>query len=415
MSRNAALGSIEGQAMDLSFYTDFSTNIAQQEAQIALLQQQVSTGFAVQTPDQNPAAYEAATLGNDQVSALASDTITQATIQSQLGSVSNVYQSVASLYDNVQSVIEQSLNATTNTSDLQSLATEISAASQQLVGLGNTTGVNGTYLFGGSRGNVAPFQTGADGGIQYMGDGGQTQAEVGPGTSAATGANGDVFVAGLSGDGTASVTAATANTGTAVLLSEGVYNPSAAASFQSGNAPIVLSFTTGASGLTYTATQGGSTLQTGAVTSGMTLQLAGSGYQLTGAPAAGDSFTLTPSRPQTAFSLLQSVAAALSGGSSTPAQAAQLRQQLNNSLSGLAQYQQVVLTAQAQTGVTLQAVNNAAANNAAQQTAAQASVQNAVGANMPATITALDQTLTSVQAAMKAFGTAQGLSLFNYI
>jgi flagellar hook-associated protein 3 FlgL len=401
--------------MDLSFYTNFSADLAQQEAQISVLQQQVSTGVAVQTPDQNPAAYETATLGNDQISALNNDVDTQATIQSQLGAVSNTYQSVSSLYDTVQSVIEQALNATTNSSNLQSLSTQITAASQQLVALGNTTGVDGTYLFSGSRGNVAPFQTDSSGNIAYYGDGGQTQAAIAPGTSAATGANGDVFVSGLSGDGTASVAAATANTGTGVLISQGVSNPSAAAAFQTGNAPITLSFANGANGLTYTATQGGNTVASGAVTSNLTLQLAGGAYQLTGTPAAGDSFTLSPSRPQTAFALLQNVASALAAGSATPAQAAQTQQQLNNDLSGLAQYQQAVLTAQAQNGLTLQAVNTAATSDATQQTTAAAAVQNAIGVNMPNAITNLDQALTAVQAAMKAFGTAQGLSLFNYL
>jgi flagellar hook-associated protein 3 FlgL len=401
--------------MDLSFYTNFSADLAQQEAQIGVLQQEVSTGVAVQTPDQNPAAYETATLGNDQISALNSDVNTQATIQSQLGAVSDTYQSVASLYDNVQSVIEQALNGTTNSADLQSLATQITAASQQLLGLGNTTGVNGTYLFGGSRGNVAPFQTGADGDTAYYGDGGQTQAEIAPGTSAATGANGDAFIAGMSGDGTASVAAAASNTGTGVLLSQGVTNPSAASAFRAGNAPITLTFANGANGLTYTAAQGGTTVATGAVTSNLTLQLAGGAYQLTGTPAAGDSFMLSPSRPQSAFALLQNVAAAMAAGAGTPAQAAQTQQQLNNDLSGLAQYQQLVLTAQAQNGLTLQAVNTAAASDATQQTTAATAVQNAIGVNMPNAITNLDEALTSVQAAMKAFGTAQGLSLFNYL
>jgi flagellar hook-associated protein 3 FlgL len=75
----------------------------------------------------------------------------------------------------------------------------------------------------------------------------------------------------------------------------------------------------------------------------------------------------------------------------------------------------LVLTAQAQNGLTLQAVNTAAASDATQQTTAATAVQNAIGVNMPNAITNLDEALTSVQAAMKAFGTAQGLSLFNYL
>lgn len=401
--------------MDLSFYTNFSANIAQQESQISVLQQEISSGVAVQTPDQNPAAYETATIAQDQVGALTSEQTTQATIQTQLGAVSSAYSSVSSLYDNVQSVLEQALNGTTSTANLRSLASQITAASQQLVAIGNTTGANDSYLFGGTRNSVAPFQAGAGGAIIYFGDGGQSQAAISPDGTAATGANGDVFVSGLSGDGTASVAAAAGNTGTGVLLSQGVENPTAAATFQSGNKAITLSFANGANGLTYKATEGGATVASGTVTADLTLQLGGVGYQLTGSPAAGDKFTLSPSRPQTAFALLQSIATTLSTTGTTPQQVAQTSQQLNQDLASLAQYQNTVVAAQAQNGVTLQAVNNAATNDSNQSTTLQATVNNEVGVNTAVAITTLDETSTALQAALKAFGDIQDLSLFNYI
>jgi flagellar hook-associated protein 3 FlgL len=401
--------------MDLSLYANFAASVQQQESQINALQAEISSGLAVQSAAQNPGAYATATFANDQIASLSANNTSQAAIQSQLGSVSGVYSSVSALLDNVQSVIEQALNGTTSTADMQSLATQVQASQQQLVGLANTTGTNGTYLFGGSRGNVAPFQTDASGNVVYLGDGGQSQASVAPGDNVSTLTNGEVFVNGLSGDGVASVTAAAANTGSGVLIAQGVTNPSAASAFQTGNAPITLSFATGANGLVYTATQGGTTVATGAATDGTSLQLGGEEFQLTGTPAAGDSFTLSPSRPQSAFSLLQSVAGALSGAGNTPAQQAQTRQLLNQSLAALTQYQQGVVTAQAQNGVTLQAVSNAAASNASQSTSLQTTVNNAIGVDTPTAITNLDESVNALQAAMKAFGSVQNLSLFSYL
>jgi flagellar hook-associated protein 3 FlgL len=404
--------------MELLFFTNFGNSIAQQEAQLNALEQQVATGVAVQTPDQNPSAYETATVGQDQINALSNDSTTQADIQGQLGSVDGIYSSVSSLFDNIQSVLESALNGTTSSQNMQSLATQVASASQQLLGLANTTGANGTYLFGGSRGSVQPFQTGQGSNgdtVTYMGDGGQSQAAVSLDSSASTLANGDVFMTGLNGDGTASVTAATANTGSGMLLSQGVASPAAASTFQSGPSPITLSFSNGANGLTYTASQGGTTLSTGAVTSNMSLQLGGVDFQLSGTPAASDSFTISPSRPQSAFALLQSITSTLQSASSGSAQTAQTNQQLNQDLASLAQYQQSVTTAQAQNGVTLQAVNNAAASNTNQSTALQSNVQNAIGVNAATAITSLDETTTALEAAMKAFSSVQSLSLFNYI
>ncbi len=405
--------------MDLSFYTNFNTNVALQEAQINTLQQQISTGLAVQTPDQNPAAYETAVLGNDQISALANDNNTQAAIQVQLGSVSNAYQSTSSLLNSVQSVVEAALNGTTSSQNLNALAGQVQSAAKQLLAIGNTTAPNGTYLFGGSRGGVAPFQTASSGGgaIVYMGDGAQSQAAITAGITASTIANGEVFVSGLTGDGTASVAAASGNTGSGQIIPQGVVNAAAAAAFQSGTSAITVSFGGGGS---YTATQGGATLASGTLSSNTTsgsntVQLAGVDYQITGTPASGDSFTLAPSRPQSAFALLQTISQALSSAGSTPAQVAQTNQVLNQSLASLGQYQQNIVTAQAQNGVTLQAISNAAASNANQSTQIQTGVQNATAINTPVAIASLDQTLTALQAAMKTFGTVQSLSLFNYV
>lgn len=401
--------------MDLSFFTNFNNNLVQQEAQLNVLQQQVSTGLAVQTPDQNPAAFETATLGGDQVAALTSDNNTQASIQVQLGSVNNAYQSIDGLLDNVQSIVEQALNGTTSTENLKALATQVQSASQQLLSIGNTTSANGTFLFGGSRGNLAPFQADGTGKIVYMGDGGQSQAAISPDSTASTIANGDVFTTALNGDGLSNVTASIANTGTGQILSQGVVNAPAAAAFQSGSTPITVSFSTTGAQTTFTATQGGSTLATGPVSGDTTLQLAGMDYKITGAPASGDSFTIAPSRPQSAFTLLQSISTALSTAGGTPAQVAQTNQMLNQSLAGLSQYQQAFVTAQAQNGVTLQAIANAGTSNTNQSTQIQTNDQNATAVNAPVAIANLDQTLTALQAAMKTFGDVQSLSLFNFL
>jgi flagellar hook-associated protein 3 FlgL len=130
--------------MSASLYTTFSANIAAQDAQINTLEQQIATGYAVQTPD----------------------------------SVNSTYSAVSTLYDNVQSIIEQSLNGATSPQELQTLSTQISSASQQLLGLANTTAPDGNFLFGGTRTNLTPFQTNSAGAIVYLGDAGQSNSQI---------------------------------------------------------------------------------------------------------------------------------------------------------------------------------------------------------------------------------------------
>jgi flagellar hook-associated protein 3 FlgL len=403
--------------MDLSFYSNFSSSLAAQEAQINLLQQQISTGLTVQTPDQNPAAYETAALGTDQVSRLDNDNTTQASIQVQLGSANNAYSSMSSLLNNVQGIVEQALNGTTNSANMNALSGQVASAAQQLLALGNTTAPNGTYLFGGSRGGVAPFQQDSAGNIVYFGDGAASQASIGEASTASTIANGTVFVSALQGDGIGAVTATAANTGTGQIIPEGIVNAAAANAFQQGSSPITISFGTGNS---YTATQGGSTIATGTLTtaagsSGTSVQLAGVDYNITGTPSSGDSFTIAPARTQSAFTLLKSIYTALANAGSTPSQVAQTNQLLNQGLAGIAQYQQSVTTAQAQNGVTLQAISATGTGNTDESTEAQTNINNATAVNTPVAIAALDQTMTALQAAMKTFGSVQNLSLFNYL
>ncbi|WP_234730555.1 flagellar hook-associated protein FlgL [Acidocella facilis] len=406
--------------MNTAFYSNFIANLSAQEAQINTLQQQISTGQAVQTPSQNPAAYETAALATDQISRLNNDNTAQASIQTQLGAANNAYSATNTLLDNVQSIMLQALNGSTSTQNLGALASQVQSAGLQLLALGNSVGPNGNYLFGGSRSTLAPFQPNASGTISYYGDGGQSQASISTGQTANTLVNGQVFTAALSGDGISYVSAASANTGTGEILQQGLVNAGAANAFQQGSASITVSFAVSATGATtYSATQGGSSLATGTLVSNGTgqtsLQLAGVNYEITGQPANGDSFTIAPARPQTAFALLQQIASTLASTTSTPAQVAQTRQILNQSLGTLAQYQQSVTTAQAQNGVTLQALANASTGDTTQQTAAQAAVNSATGVNMPAAITTLEQTMTAMQAAMKSFASAQSLSLFSYL
>jgi flagellar hook-associated protein 3 FlgL len=212
------------------------------------------------------------------------------------------------------------------------------------------------------------------------------------------------------------VSATAANTGTGQIIPQGTVNAAAANAFQQGSSPITVTFGAGNS---YTAAQGGSTIASGTLSTtgsnGTSVQLAGVDYNITGAPASGDSFTIAPARTQSVFTLLKTIYAAMSNAGSTPAQVAQTNQLLNQSLAGISQYQQSFTTAQAQNGVTLQAITATATGNSNQSTEAQTNVTNATAVNAPAAIASLDQTMTALQAAMKTFGTVQGLSLFNYI
>jgi flagellar hook-associated protein 3 FlgL len=120
-------------------------------------QQELSSGYAVTTAADNPAAtqdlvdlgssFAAATayqsnLGNVQAEASAADTT--------IGSAVNLVQSA-------QALASQGASSTATATQRQNLATQIQSIQQQLVSLANTQ-VAGRYIFGGDQDQTAPYQ-----------------------------------------------------------------------------------------------------------------------------------------------------------------------------------------------------------------------------------------------------------------
>lgn len=399
-----------------SFYTDAAQSFSNQQANLSQLEQQLSTGKAVSTASDNPAAFVTAASDTASATLLTSEGIAQTNVQSQLGVASTALQQAGTVVDHLQSIALQAANATENPADFQALSEQVGSSLQQLISIGNTQGNNGEYLFSGTAKNAQPFVQTGSGPVQYIGNDGLSMVEISPGISVNAALSGSAFTNGRSGNGYASVTGAGANTGTATLLPVGVSNEASAAGFQQGSKPINVTFSSSASGaVVYQASQGGVSLGSGPANSGGNIALDGVEFKLSGAPAAGDSFTVAPARPQSLFGLTQSIQQALATPGNTPAQLAQTQQVIGNALAGLGQYQALLAGTNARVGVVLQNTQRAASANAQRSTADQTEVSALTGANIPQVMTDISQQTSALQAAFKAFGLASGLDVFNYL
>jgi flagellar hook-associated protein 3 FlgL len=240
--------------------------------------------------------------------------------------------------------------------------------------------------------------------------------EISSGISVNAALSGSAFTGGLSGNGYASVTGASTNGGTATLLPVGLSNEASATAFQQGSTTITVTFSASASGaLVYQASQGGTTVGSGTAASGENVGLDGVQYQLSGAPKPGDSFTISPARPQSIFSLTQTIQQALATAGSSPSQRAQTQQVLGNALAGLGQYQTTLAGTNARVGVVLQNTQRAASANTQLGTADQSNASALTAANIPQVLTDVSQQTSALQAAFQAFGLASGLDVFNYL
>jgi len=176
-------------------------NTNQQEVNVDL--QQLSTGKAVNSLGDNPAAA-AALVGND------AETAQVDQFQSNISSVQGLLQVGDSTMSSVVNLMTQAIslgiegsNGTLSQSDRQSVAAQMTGILQQMVGLANTT-YQGNYIFAGTDTQTEPFTADASApdGVTYNGNtevnsvqlsNGQSLAINVPGSQLFQNSSGDIF------------------------------------------------------------------------------------------------------------------------------------------------------------------------------------------------------------------------------
>jgi flagellar hook-associated protein 3 FlgL len=136
---------------------------------------------------------------------------------------------------------------------------------------------------------------------------------------------------------------------------------------------------------------------------------------LSGQPATGDSFAVSPSTNQSMFTTVQNLVTALQAGASSPAGQTALSNSIAGSINDLNQALTQMSTVQAGVGGRLDAITTQLSVATSQQTQLQQSIASLQGLNYASAITSLETQNTTLSAAMQAFSITQGLSLFKYI
>ncbi len=404
--------------MESTFYTNSAAAFTTQETQLQQLQSELASGKAVNSAGADATAYIGAAQDNSQIQQLAAEQNSQTNIQATLQTGTSTLGQATTLLDQLQSIALQAINATTSGLNYQALSEQAGQIGQQLLAFANSQDPQGNFVFSGTAKGTEPFSQNSSGSVSYNGNEGVSSVEISPGVTVNSALNGAVFMDGPSGNGFASVSAGTTNTGTATLVATGVSNQAAAGAFQTGNLAITVSFSSSGGTESYVATQGGIKIGGGPVTTSTNsamLNLDGIQFKLSGAPNVGDTFVIAPSRPQSIFSLVSGIQSALSSPGSTSAQMAQTRQTLENALGGIVQYQNRFSGASAKAGVILKSITQSGAADTTLSTADQTNAAALVGANIPQTLTQIEQQTAALQDSLKAFSSVQQLSLFSFI
>jgi len=150
-----------------------------------------------------------------------------------------------------------------------------------------------------------------------------------------------------------------------------------------------------------------------AFTSGQNITVDGMSFAISGDPANGDDFQLSPStRSLSVFDALDNAVKQLS----TPDQGGpKVQQAVQDSIRDIDQCSSQISSARSFAGTTLQRLDGVKGRLDATELSAQTSRSNAEDLDMVKALSSFNQQQTGYQAALQSYATIQKLSLFNYL
>lgn len=400
-----------------------------QQANVNQLNREIATGQTMLDASSDPSGATQALGDATTIAQLRYDANNgQAATQSLQNGV-NALQQVTTVLDQLHQAAVQAANASSGSSERQSLAAQAQTALQQLVQLANSQGPNGNYLFGGTRVTTVPYSILPNGQVAYNGDAGSNAIEIAPSLSIPSTLSGNGVFTGIpAGTQGVAVGAAGTNSGQAYAVAEGVADISQYTAARLAGTQYEIAFATGPQGsLTYTVTSGtgspgsaGFAASSGVVASGgfaagSDLVFGGIDIRIDGTPAAGDTFDVQTNATTSLFQIAQSLVSALQTNPVGAAANARYQQQVENIIANLSAAQTSALSAQATLGSNLSEINAITQQDQSLSTTAQTGLSNLQSANLPQVMANYSESLTALQAAQLAFSKVQNLTLFNYI
>ncbi|HEY4369382.1 MAG TPA: flagellar hook-associated protein FlgL [Steroidobacteraceae bacterium] len=395
-----------------SFYANSINGMLDQQAAMAKIQEQMTTGKRVNTPADDPIAavhileLERAQSESDQYDKNSTLARNRLNLEEQsLADTGTVLQRVREL------VLQASNTGTLNDSDRQSIATELSSRLEQLKDIANRQDGSGEYLFSGFSTRTQPFTAATGGGVTYSGDQGNRLVQVGTNQRIADSHSGyDVFMDVPEGNGTFATAANAANTGSGTISVGSVTNRPA---WVPDN--YTITFTTATNWQVTDGATPPTVVSSGPYTPGTAIAFNGVQVEVAGTPAAGDTFSVNQSQTQDMFATLSNIVTALKQPLASPTDTAKLSTALGGSLQQLDQADDHLLSVRAEVGARLSTLDDGDSSRSAMNVDIASSLQDLRDTDYADAVTRMNQQLVGLQAAQLSYSKISQLSLFNYL
>jgi flagellar hook-associated protein 3 FlgL len=382
-------------------------SLVRRQTALATAQEQLTTGKRVNRASDDPAAAARAER------ALAAELHTDATqraVNASQNAMTLAESAIGDATDLLQQIRETMVaagNGSYSDAERKSQADKIAGLRQQLLAVANRQDSAGTYLFGGQSSDEAPFLD-SNGGVVFQGTAGQIDAASGDPLPLTVDGRA-AWMSARTGNGVF-VTTPTVSTGSAWIDTGRVSNPAA---LTGSTYSLVFDNTAGV--VTYSVLQDGlPTAIAGApFISGQAIEVDGLSATVTGVPATGDQFDLTPSTADlNLFTALDQAVVALN----TPLRnSAQIAQSNSTYLAAVDAAMGQMQAVRSQVGETLNRIDSATGRLDDLRLASQTERTNAEGLDMVRAISDFQNKQTGYDAALKSYSLVQKMSLFNYI
>lgn len=396
-------------------------------------QQQISTGKRILTPADDPvASVRLLQLSQEQsLNDQYKSNITAA--KNSLNSEESVLNSVGNVIQRIREIAVQAGNGALDSSDKNSLATELSQREDELLNLLNSKDASGKYLFSGSQGDTQPFVRNPDGTYTYQGDESQRQLQIASSTFLGISDSGKTLFDSASNANRVTTAPAATNTGTA-RVSLGLVTDKQAydGTFPSSTPPAatdgigirflddknyeVYDLNDPALPGSYTA------LKTGAIDDNSQtndfVEYGGVRVQIDGTPAAGDTFTVNRDPSTEKKGLLNVVAdlrKALSSATDDQAGNYAIRDATAIAISNLDSVNTQVLSGQGKIGARLNVIDSTETFIDDVKLVNTGVISDLQDLDYAEALSRLSMQSTILQAAQQSYVKISGLSLFNYL
>ncbi|MBP9227137.1 MAG: flagellar hook-associated protein FlgL [Sulfuritalea sp.] len=424
-------------------------SINRQTSSLLHLQQQVASGRRILTPSDDPVAAARALEVTQASDVTAHFKQSQNFASSAMGLEEVQLSSAGEILARVRELVVQGGNSSLSATDRKSIAIELRARFDEMLGIANVTDGTGNHIFAGFMGTTKPFggtieSILAGGEIDYGGDDGRRKLQVSPTRFIEISDSGnDVFNRIRNGNGYFATGYAAGNTGTGIVDSGNITDPAKWNAQPAKNFSINFSIDMVAvPPVTYydiVDTGSGNSMLTGlapvlpptAATgqrvyqSGQPIILKSQGLEpafdfggsvlITGAPADNDSFSIAPSSSQSVFATLANLIGALEMHGGTPAANAKLGSEIGFALANLDHSIDNILRVRAQVGSRMNEIESLGNLNEDLGLQYQQTLAELQDLDYAKAISDLTRKQTDLQAAQQSFVKISQLSLFDYL